>query len=349
MKHGSLFSGIGGFDLAAQWMGWENVFHCEWNDFPRKVLEYYWPEADSLTDITKTDFKKYENKISILTGGFPCQPFSQCGKRKGKDDERYLWHEMLRAIAEIKPRWVVAENVFGIINIDGGLVFQQVHTDLEAQGYEVQTFVLPAAGQDAPHQRYRCFFIAHNQSYGWIKHRPRSGKWAKHFKERFEVWSEFAATSPGKIAPNPNSNGTTICQPQNKTNKSGKYAQHDPKQVAFNTDCKSTELPQHKLEKNVTNTQCHGWNPGEYESQNIKESQQEKRRKKQLGGTDRSRSWWRQFPIEQPICSGNDGLSTRLAGITFRKWREEAVKAYGNAVVPQIAKVIFEIIEKLER
>ena len=137
MRHGSLFSGIGGFDLASEWMGWENVFHCEWMEFPRKVLDYYFPNADSHIDICKTDFKKYANTIDILTGGFPCQPFSLAGKRKGTDDERYLWGEMLRAIQEIKPTYVIAENVFGITNIDGGLVFEQVCLDLEAEGYEV--------------------------------------------------------------------------------------------------------------------------------------------------------------------------------------------------------------------
>ena len=98
MRHGSLFSGIGGFDLAAEWMGWENVFHCEWNEFCQKVLKYHFPHSESFSDITKTNFKKYANKIDILTGGFPCQPFSTAGKRKGTNDERYLWGEMLRAI-----------------------------------------------------------------------------------------------------------------------------------------------------------------------------------------------------------------------------------------------------------
>ncbi len=96
MKHGSLFSGIGGFDLAAEWMGWENVFHCEWNEFGKKVLKHYWPNAESFHDITKTDFTKYANQIDILTGGFPCQPYSAAGKRLGKEDERHLWPEMLR-------------------------------------------------------------------------------------------------------------------------------------------------------------------------------------------------------------------------------------------------------------
>jgi DNA (cytosine-5)-methyltransferase 1 len=162
MKHGSLFSGIGGFDLASEWMGWENVFHCEWMEFPRKVLDYYWPNADSHIDICKTDFTKYEGTIDIISGGFPCQPFSLAGKRKGTEDERYLWGEMLRAIQEIKPKFVIAENVFGITNIDGGLVFEQVCLDLEAEGYEVQPFIIPACAKNAPHRRDRCWFIAYS-------------------------------------------------------------------------------------------------------------------------------------------------------------------------------------------
>jgi DNA-cytosine methyltransferase len=161
MKHGSLFSGIGGFDLAAHWMGWENAFHCEWMEFPRKVLDYYFPEADSHVDICKTDFKKYEGNVDIITGGFPCQPFSMAGKRKGSEDERYLWHEMLRAIQEVKPKYVIAENVLGLTNIEDGLVFEQVWSDLEVAGYEVQPFVLPAASKGAPHQRQRIWIIAY--------------------------------------------------------------------------------------------------------------------------------------------------------------------------------------------
>jgi DNA (cytosine-5)-methyltransferase 1 len=168
MRHGSLFSGIGGFDLAAEWVGWENIFHCEWNEFGQKVLKYYWPNAESFTDITKTNFKKYENKIDILTGGFPCQPYSTAGKRRGKEDERHLWPEMLRAIREIRPRWIVGENVFGLINWSAGLVFHEVQTDLEAAGYEVQPYVLPAAAVNAPHRRDRVWFIAHavSECYG---------------------------------------------------------------------------------------------------------------------------------------------------------------------------------------
>ena len=165
MTHGSLFSGIGGFDLAAEWAGWTNAFHCEWNEFGQKVLKYYWPNAESFTDITKTNFSKYENKIDVLTGGFPCQPYSMAGKRKGKADERHLWPEMCRAIREIKPRWIVGENVYGLVNWSGGLVFDEVQTDLENEGYEVQPFLLPAAAVNAPHRRDRIWFIAHAVSF----------------------------------------------------------------------------------------------------------------------------------------------------------------------------------------
>ncbi len=116
LKHGSLFSGIGGFDLAAEWMGWENKFHCEWNEFGQRVLNYYWPEAELFKDITKSDFTKYYGTIDVISGGFPCQPYSTAGKRLGKEDERHLWPEMLRAIREVSPRYVVGENVRGVLS-----------------------------------------------------------------------------------------------------------------------------------------------------------------------------------------------------------------------------------------
>jgi DNA (cytosine-5)-methyltransferase 1 len=170
MKHGSLFSGIGGFDLAAQWAGWENVFHCEWNPFGQQVLKHYWPNAESFSDINTSDFSKYANQLDILTGGFPCQPFSSTGKRRGKDDPRHLWPRMLEVISTIKPRWVVGENVHGLVNWSRGMVFQEVHTDLEAQGYTVQSFLLPAAGVGAIHKRNRIWFVAYANSDDNSKH-----------------------------------------------------------------------------------------------------------------------------------------------------------------------------------
>lgn len=162
MNHGSLFSGIGGFDLASEWMGWDNKFHCEWEDFPRKILKHYWPEAVSYGNIKETDFTIWQDRIDILTGGFPCQPYSSAGKRLGKEDDRHLWPEMLRAIREIKPRWVIGENVRGLVNWNEGLVFEEVHSELEAEGYEVQSFLLPACGVGAPHRRDRIWFVAYS-------------------------------------------------------------------------------------------------------------------------------------------------------------------------------------------
>ena len=130
MKHGSLFSGIGGFDLASEWMGWDNIFHCEINPFCQKILKHYWSNADSLDDIKTTDFTKYEGQIDIVSGGFPCQPYSLAGQRKGTEDDRHLWPQMLRAIREIKPRWIVGENVYGLINWNGGLVCYRSFHDL---------------------------------------------------------------------------------------------------------------------------------------------------------------------------------------------------------------------------
>ena len=172
MTHGSLFSGIGGFDLAAEWMGWDNKFHCEWNPFGQKILNYYWPNATSYDDITKTDFNVWRDKIDILTGGFPCQPYSQAGKRKGTEDDRHLWPEMLRAIREIRPRWVVGENVSGLLNWSKGMVLDEIKADLEAAGFEVfPPLVLPACSVNAPHRRDRVWIVAHSKVNGLEGHR----------------------------------------------------------------------------------------------------------------------------------------------------------------------------------
>ena len=209
MKHGSLFSGIGGFDLASEWMGWDNVFHCEWNDFGKKVLKYYWPKAISYDDITRTDFYIHRGQIDILTGGFPCQPYSMAGKRLGKEDERHLWPEMLRAIREIQPRWIVGENVLGLVNWNGGLVFEEVQADLENQGYEVQPYILPAVSVNAPHRRDRVWFVAKNskntdsirQKWRLHKNKPKDAIWKQFSKSnsrfnKWNAWQNFPTQSP---------------------------------------------------------------------------------------------------------------------------------------------------------
>src|ERR1035437_6652326 len=162
MTHGSFFTGIAGFDLAAEWAGIENVFQVELDKFCQKVLTKRFPNTKKYLDIKEFDGTEYRGKIDIISGGFPCQPFSVAGQQKGTDDERHLFPEMLRVVSEIQPSWVIAENVYGLLNIQNGMVFEQVCASLENLGYEVQTFCIPALSVNAPHKRNRIWIIANN-------------------------------------------------------------------------------------------------------------------------------------------------------------------------------------------
>ena len=161
-SHASLFSGIGGFDLAASWMGWQNIFQVEIDKFCQKVLEKNFPDTKRYSDIKNFNGTEYENKIDILTGGFPCQPFSVAGKQQRRNDERFLWNEMLRVITKIKPKFVIAENVPGIVKMELG----QMCASLENEGYEVQPFIIPACAVNAPHKRERVWIVAYSGRYG---------------------------------------------------------------------------------------------------------------------------------------------------------------------------------------
>lgn len=187
LVHGSLFSGFDAPSIAASWMGWKNAFHCEINPFCNEILKYWFPDSEHYEDITKTDFRQWRGRIDILTGGFPCQPFSLAGQRKGADDNRYLWPHMLRAIREIRPTWVIGENVAGILTmVQPGeetevgsqtslfgednrkrillrqeYVVETICKDLEREGYSVQPLLIPACAVGAPHRRDRVWLVAH--------------------------------------------------------------------------------------------------------------------------------------------------------------------------------------------
>ena len=172
LSHGSLFSGIGGFDLAAQWMGWNNIFQVEKDDWCRKVLAKNFPKTERFADIKDFTGYEYTNRIDVISGGFPCQPFSVAGQRKGKDDDRYLWEEMLRVIGTIKPTYVVGENVTGII----GLALDTVLSDLEAQDYTTETFIIPACSKNAWHRRDRVWIVAYANSIRRQDEQKENGK-----------------------------------------------------------------------------------------------------------------------------------------------------------------------------
>jgi len=179
MKHIDLFSGIGGFALAVDtvWPGSEHIF-CDNDPFCQQILKKHWPNSKIYGDIrTLTNTESEQNRglqqsrfqshtRTILTGGFPCQPFSQAGRRQGTADDRYLWPEMFRVIREFKPTWVIAENVRGLVTWNEGMVLEQVCADLESEGYEVQPLIIPAVAVNAPHRRDRVWFIAYRTGRG---------------------------------------------------------------------------------------------------------------------------------------------------------------------------------------
>ena len=343
MKHGSLFSGIGGFDLASEWMGWDNVFSCEINPFGRKVLNHYWPNTIHYEDINKTDFTIHRGGIDILTGGFPCQPFSQAGKRRGTEDDRHLWPRMLEVIREVQPSYVVGENVYGLINWDGGLVFDQIQADLEAEGYEVQPVILPACAVNAPHRRDRIWFIAYSRN---ITRRAAEGcedKQGWGLLQDKQRGSEIRGESSGCdcVRTTSHTNSNTKRSSGASREAKGDRSQNDDEQGRRREQAEQY-IRRGNVSRDAANTNDKGLQRGEVEG-GIKGSRE--KRNKQLTGC--VRSVWKDFPTQSPICSGNDEFSDRLDGITFSKWRNESIKAYGNAIVPNVVYEIFKTIEQL--
>lgn len=354
MRHGSLFSGIGGFDLASEWMGWENVFHCEWNEFGQKVLKYYWPKAISYNDITKTDFSVHRGTIDILTGGFPCQPYSMAGKRLGKEDERHLWPEMLRCIREIQPTWVVGENVLGLVNWNGGLVFHEVQADLEAQGYEVQPYVLPAASVNAPHRRDRVWFVAYSTSNG---HDAKSAKTNNEFRQdykqsRTQWFSSFEGFSNEWNASDSNSFNSGKGNREKVASNRWKDSEYQSERSEV-WDKHSTISGTRISIEDASDSECirleHSTEGGQIRGEETNASREGNQFTLSTKADGNGyQSGWENFPTKSPICTRDDGISDRMDSITFSKWRNESIKAGGNAIVPQVVYQIFKAIEQYE-
>ena len=167
ITHLSLFSGIGGLDLAAEWAGLKTVGQCEWAEYPTKVLEKHWPDVPRWKDIrTLTGRSFYERTglrtVDVISGGFPCQPFSIAGKQRGREDDRYLWPEMVRVIKELLPAWVIGENVAGIVR----MALADILSELEACGYRTRAFLIPACAVGARHRRYRVAIVGYAEHNG---------------------------------------------------------------------------------------------------------------------------------------------------------------------------------------
>jgi DNA (cytosine-5)-methyltransferase 1 len=346
MRHGSLFSGGGGFDIAAEWMGWENVFHCEVNPFAKKILKYWWPAAISYDDITKTDFSIHRGTIDILTGGFPCQPFSNAGQQKGTADPRYLWPEMLRVIREIRPRWIVGENVYGLVNWSGGLVFDTIKFDLEDEGYEIIPVVLPAAGVNAPHNRARIWFIAKDTNKdGWRSEQRegqpgKRGQWdtgaGDHERLRADngetgvttdtagelftrdesrecgdqewedVQQDYREDDTKLTKPNGKDGATPNTPSQRREERQQVGGQQDSKE-----DSRGLEFRDQRSgnDGNVANTDDKGLQGREFDGTFNQEGKERRQQPPRSIAELYQAGHWEQFPTQSPICGKYDGIS----------------------------------------
>lgn len=360
MDHISLFNGMGGFQLAAQWMGWKNVMSCEIDPFCNQVTRYYWKDCKQYEDIRKTDFTIWRGRADVLSGGFPCQPFSNAGRKKGTEDNRYLWPEMLQAIEQIQPTWVVGENVTGILTMEDTsgkskevfpkmenrtvvryqeidiyeaiyarqkkMLVTSICEDLERIGYEVQPIAIPAASVGAPHRRERIWFLAHRNSE---RCNDRDNNRKKRHIQSDQNWN----AKENKPEWNRREFGISeIRENRVITDTFSKNVQRDiPKRQREKKSrrCFSKDF--------VTDPSGIGqW--------------RESYRTGETGFFDKEGKIpdWKNFPTQTPICDGNDGLSSQLDAITFSKWRRESIRSGGNAIVPQVALEFFKGIDQLE-
>lgn len=422
ITHASVFSGIGGPEVAAVMLGWENLFHCEINPFGKAVLDYWFPNSKSYEDITTTDFSEWRGRVNVLTGGFPCQPFSYAGQRRGAQDDRYLWPYMFRCIDQVQPDWVVAENVAGILTmVEQGEVsevassadlfdslndirgyrlretftLQRICDDLEGHGYSVQPVLIPACAVGAPHRRDRVFIIGHRNAADTDSMGRFGRRCATDRGQQDNMGQELLAEPQrpsGSNAPSdtvgsgegaPGASGSTqshgsdtnqqqsqrrathkwsdrfyaILRHASDTNGSGQSASHRKSGRAWQTmdgERESIALDgtgRLGRQRNATDTESQ---QGERMRTQQPEYSREKSRQFRGGGGEDGNiagcGRWQGFPTVSPVHRGNDGLPFDVDDLTlpFGKWRTESLKAYGNAIVPQVMYEIFRAIDQVE-
>ncbi|BAK97388.1 putative methyltransferase [Oscillibacter valericigenes Sjm18-20] len=343
LNHLSLFSGIGGLDLAAEWAGFRTVGQCEFADYQTKVLEKHWPGVPRWRDIrtlTKESFYERTGRrtVDIISGGFPCQPFSVAGKQKGKEDDRYLWPEMLRVIRELTPRWVIGENVPGILRIAGRTVCE----DLEREGYTVTVFNFEAAAVGAPHRRERVFFVGERCS---LENTRDSGCKQPGVLPQQQRRTKFVRTSENC----PERPTSQMCADVANADVYGCCGDGSQFEIGRNAD-----------EINPAFTK--GGDVSDAKSQGLEECQRKRKSRQPRSecgcenapDTDRSG----QLPFAEPYRQGRKP-SSMLSGWWAAEpdvgrvangvpSRVDRLKCLGNAVVPQQAYPIFRAIAELE-
>jgi DNA (cytosine-5)-methyltransferase 1 len=314
-----LFSGIGGFSLGLESTGYfETIAFVEKDKFCQQVLKKNFKDIPIESEVRDVKGDRYA--ADIVCGGFPCQPFSVAGKRKGTDDDRYLWDETIRIIRECKPRWFIGENVEGIINIQEGMVLRQVCDDLEKEGFEVQCIVIPASSVGAWHQRKRVWIIAHSNSNRDRNEITRSNGEEKeiqreHRKENSSTW-KFIRTDTNDV---PNS-GSERSQRFNSKQKSSKQ-----KQRQFTN----------KDDEDVWNTES------TRQSSSFVGPEKREFGRASSWGKQCERNWWQ---TQSSLCGVPNGLSYELD-----KNRANRIKSLGNSIVPLIARELGLAIMKAEQ
>lgn len=388
MNHASIFSGIGGPEVAASMLGWNNVFHCEVNKFCKKILDFWYPNSVSYGNIYEVDFRQWQGKIEVLSGGFPCQPFSHAGQRKGTKDNRYLWPQMVRVISEIRPSWVVAENVAGIISMvepnssvkvetqtslfgednnihryqyRASFTYEQICRDFEELGYEVQPFIIPACAAGAPHRRDRIFFIAFNKD-SHIFRRQRNEELGQ-CSEHGNAWSTSHDGKTKSSYSNPtDARSERVRQRSYRLRKSRFTADTDSPDGGTprlrNNPQRSENLQEQK--ESIHDGSCRFGSEGTTPNTNSIRGRKCDNVGKEKGSpicegeficsyglnyTPGQR--WESFPTVSPIHRGSNGfpLPVDILAIPFRRWRKQSLRAYGNAIVPQVMYEIFRAIE----
>ena len=395
MTHASVFSGIGGPEVAATMLGWDNLFHCEINPFCRKILNYWYPYSKSYEDITKTDFSEWQGKVNVLSGGFPCQPFSYAGQRRGSEDDRYLWPSMFRCIDQVKPDWVVAENVAGILTmVEQGEVsemessadlfgkgdrlrryrlretftFQRICNDLESHGYSVQPILIPSCAVGAPHRRDRVFIIGHTHTHADsasdtnhcadgrdTREDAFKGK-EKRIQEWDEIWkldesNQVRPACDGKAFTDSYISGEGT--PREGGSFEGNWCNEDKQQGEWGAETEWSDRF-YEILRHASNTNDKRLERGD-KSRCCKRREWLPLRRyftrlRYERGEEICGERWASFPSVSPVHRGNDGLPFDVDNLTisFGKWRTESLKAYGNAIVPQVIYEIFRFIEQVE-
>jgi DNA (cytosine-5)-methyltransferase 1 len=318
MTHIDLFSGIGGFALAAERAGFKTEVFCENDQYCRRLLKLRFPGVPIIKEIREFDGTKWRG-ATVLTGGFPCQPFSQAGKRRGQADDRYLWPEMFAVIKDARPRWVIGENVVGIYR----MALDQVLTDLEGEGYTARTFIIPAAGINAPHKRARVWIIAHSgcKRPAKFQFQTAGGKQCCGYASHSELKRPIQREPKKRTRPR---EGLFKGGDSHATDsESGDAGKQETGNRGEGISGGNKEV---NLDSDNTETARFGRNSGEV----LRIAKPEG-----FNHNGWQESW---YEAAARFCGMDDGVSNRV----------DRLKALGNAVVPQIPEVIMRGIKEIE-